>query len=370
MGVLKVNVGDAVTPDWRKVGCGTVLSASSIDDDFDRANSTTGLGTASDGGTWIEDSATTTDPIYGIISDAAYIEQFPDSNARARRNVGNAAADLQVTDFRSNTNGFSFLWLAYDPATDSGYAARYDAGGTFTVQRFVAGSSTQVGSGMSGSGWTGSSSVLRFTHDGAGSLSIYQGGVLLGTVVDSTPLTGTWAGFGASQAKSSTGETWNDFTCTGTAVAVPGRLKLWTGTEWVREVCDGDTPPFPTASNMASVWCAPTAPPHYFRAYSNGLPAATSIFHVQFLVGTGRQFNMSLLSGTPSGHAIWEATDTGSPVVSPGDTISSITCYDASINNLGTTTPSPSTVQTLVLPRPLKMWDGTSWVTVACMVSA
>lgn len=328
MGVLKVNVGDAVAPDWRKIGCGTQYAAP----------------------TDVSPASGWTSTSFSAFEDQPALVYRTDP-ARSVRLYTSFGGSVWILDGYSGVvPGETYelsVWCRADPSAP-GIQAQLGAavgGGTYTL--------ISANTVLSTSAWT----LLTGTYTPSGSdLELMIFGATSGSSSTFDMYAADWTTFDEDEVL--------------TPTPVAGRLKLWTGTEWVREVCDGDTPPFPTASNMASVWCAPTAPPHYFRAYSNGLPAATSIFHVQFLVGTGRQFNMSLLSGTPSGHAIWEATDTGSPVVSPGDTISSITCYDASINNLGTTTPSPSTVQTLVPPRPLKMWDGTSWVTVACLVPA
>lgn len=169
-------------------------------DTFDRAASSTTINPASDAGTWTVDAGT-----WGIDS-ATPAEGYMvsttggatvDGQYLIRRDFQAAAVDMQIDNYRVvGTTPHSRLWVAYDPASVSGYFLEFNGNTTANLVRYASGSGTSLGLSITTTTWFNNHwSTLRLAHDGAGVLDIYQDGVLLGSRTDgATPLTGTWVG--------------------------------------------------------------------------------------------------------------------------------------------------------------------------------
>lgn len=168
-------------------------------DTFNRANSTTTINPASDGGTWTTDGA-----VWGISSNAATLISRTATGSRAtvRRDLGSAACDVTFVSIRPTTNGSSFMFFSFDPVTGAGYSMFYDSSGNVTLSLQSSFSSAGVLPGAHPvpgiASWTGGSTTLRVTCDGNRHISIYQNGVLKASITDTiavTPPAGTWVGF-------------------------------------------------------------------------------------------------------------------------------------------------------------------------------
>lgn len=193
----------------------SLLVGTPIADTFDRANSATTINPASDGGSWTVDTG-----VWGISSNKGYhvsnvggLAAIGSGQMLIHRDVGIASHEMQVSITRSSTANSSALWVGYDPATRSGYQVLFDSSGSFgTVSRVAAigGSSAS----LAFTAWTGGTTTLRVTYDGAGTVQIYQGATLIQTLGDSnTPvLTGTHVGFSTNTNTPSGTDLWNDFT--------------------------------------------------------------------------------------------------------------------------------------------------------------
>lgn len=216
-----------------------------------------------------------------------------------------------------------------------------------------------------------------------------------------------------------------------------GRLKLWTGTEWVVEKCGSAS----VGANLLTAnqngletgsttgWAAEVDPSYgatytvltadtahaYAGTYSlkAGVSAATGRYFSTpggtsgFPVTAGVRYRVSsqiwrtdssgasriqfdfrwydssgTLLSTTTGQdraptvGSWQATtfsDTSAAdyLAPAGAAYGAIYCQCTSANNLGILFWFDDVrVEPVVAAHPLKMWDGTSWVTVACMVSA
>lgn len=194
------------------LAAGSAVATAWLVDTFDRADSSTTLNPASDGGSWTVDGST-----YGISSNKAVTLATGGTLARARRNTGRVDADITITNTRSNTSGASLIWFAYDPAAGSGYYLTFDSSSGFGVSLFrresgVATPETNV-SGGGPTTWTGGSATLRVTYDPTtGQVTVYQdGSPIRSWTVGGTPLNGagnTWVAWNDTQ--SGTG-TWDNF---------------------------------------------------------------------------------------------------------------------------------------------------------------
>lgn len=182
-------------------------------DTFDRADSSSSIGTASDGGTWTA-GGTSGSGVFGITSNKAYIVSkaaYPAIVWRVR-DLSTVNCDVQVTDARGTTNQDSHALFAFDPTTQTGYRLYWDSS-AMNIQRASSSGSWVTVSSPTPTTWTGSSAVLRITYDSAtGTVKVYQNGSLLTTYVDGSPLTaGSYVGFSSSGTNGTTSETWDDF---------------------------------------------------------------------------------------------------------------------------------------------------------------
>lgn len=241
MGVLKVNVGTALSPDWRDIGCGGHPASSvAFLDDFNRADaSTLGSPWTVYAGTWGISSNTCvrlSQTAGGVIFTTALMD------------AASASIDVSVKVKRSVSTDWSEIVFAYDPVTDIGYRLRFDFASGIGIARAhkndgPAGD-TPIGSITSLGATDGIFHTIRIVYDQpTANVKVYENGILKGNVTDAAGgLTGTWTGVGSSHVGASPVETFDDFTITPAVAATTGRLKLWDGTQWVREACDDDLP--------------------------------------------------------------------------------------------------------------------------------
>lgn len=185
----------------------------SLLDTFDRADSSSSIGTASDGGTWTG-GGTSGAGVFGITSNKAYLVSkaaYPAIAWRVR-DLGGYSCDVQITDARTTTNQDSHALFAFDPTTQTGYRLYWDSS-LMNIQKATTSGAWGTVSSPTPTTWTGGSAVLRVTYNSAtGVINVYQNGGLLGTYTDGAPLTaGTYVGFSSSGTNASAGETWDDF---------------------------------------------------------------------------------------------------------------------------------------------------------------
>lgn len=177
-----------------------------ITDTFNRTDSASTLNPASDGGSW------TTAGTFGVLSNEAYCVINGGLADGALRDSGSVACDVTLT-FNTSSYNRGVILFANDRSTLDSYSYQ-PWRSTFSVQRWNGGNlgvNTDLGVGNAGTP-PPPGTVIRVTYDGINTIRIYWGGVLKETIVDPAPLlTGTFVGFGATQANSSTGETWDNF---------------------------------------------------------------------------------------------------------------------------------------------------------------
>lgn len=169
-----------------------------ISDTFNTRAGTGSINPASDGGTWTIDGGTMA--LDGATPNEAALLNTTggftvDGQYLFRRDFGSNAVDMSIDNYRViGTAPNSYLWIAYDPATQSGYRLQFNGTATADIERYESGSATVLGAGLTLTLWFNANwSTLRFIHDGAGGLTVYQDGVLIGSRTDGgTPLTGTW----------------------------------------------------------------------------------------------------------------------------------------------------------------------------------
>jgi hypothetical protein len=188
-------------------------------DTFNRADSATTLNPASDGGAWSVDFG----GVFGVTGTAAYnvsavVGAGPVSGpniALARRDVGQAPMEMVVDITRSSTAGGSALVVCYDPATTYHYQLFYDSSSSFgTLTRIAADGHPGLGRFLGLTAWTGGSTSLKLRRDMSAVVTAYQlvagSWVLKGTLTDTFPLPGTWAGFGTAPT-SAGADRWDNF---------------------------------------------------------------------------------------------------------------------------------------------------------------
>lgn len=181
-------------------------SGGTATDNFNRSNSTTSLGTASDGGTYAVQSGS----VFGISSSQAYCVAagpsgvpIADGSWIAYRDLGAVPITFTIDIFRSDTSGSSSIAINFDPATNSCYRWQYDSSGSFgSLARSSSDGHPLPGATAIPTAWTGGTTSLRLVNDGAGHISAWQlrSGVWVqvATITDTFPLTGTHVGFGTN----------------------------------------------------------------------------------------------------------------------------------------------------------------------------
>jgi hypothetical protein len=243
VGVLKVLV-DGV---WRKVGCGTG-SAAGIADDFNRTDGPTLVADRSDGGLWTVAGSD------WELADGRLI--------RTTSGVGSPLSDRWVyADYGFDqtvtvVTKFNFMFLdggmgwyvAVDAAGTAGFAVVYDA--NFPRMELIdIASNTAIASPVAAPSPDGTERTMTITYDyTSGAITVDIDGTNYFTETAPSLYTDTGLGLYSYRPYATYQCYYDDVDVTGTGGAVPGRLRLWTGTEWVRELCDDDVPPSPTST--------------------------------------------------------------------------------------------------------------------------
>lgn len=225
MGVLKVLV-DGV---WRKVGCGDNAPVVYFADDFNRADG------ASLGSPWVVSNAdgTTTSAVFGIDTNRAQPQSSKDSSNEVVAWVPSLGSDVDISVTLSAVGNNSALVVRLDPSI-----MRY--------HYFYFGSSPgyMVKSGTSNGTWHSTPGMLATAGDVvrvvavADAWTVYKNGVVITTFTNSLTQTADCHGLAGIPSSDSVTR-FDDFTVSATTPA-PGRLRLWTGSGWVREACDDD----------------------------------------------------------------------------------------------------------------------------------
>ena len=213
MGVLKVWDGT----DWRKVGC---HGPDTFSDDFNRAN-------GSVGGAWQVNTAG-----WDIAGNVLKWNGASGTGELLYPNVFAQAADMQVDIVNALTGGGSInvglVWNFLDANNKHQLQVN---GAALAIYRIVSGSPSavyvttdvaKVGTG-----------TYRIEHETDGTLRLYRNAVLLTTVTSALVTGGTKVGIYGDN----TTPTLDNWTVT---VSPLGRLKVWDGTQWLREACPGE----------------------------------------------------------------------------------------------------------------------------------
>ena len=276
MGVLKVNVGDAVTPDWRSIGCGGSSTewTTLFTDSFVR--STYGLPLDGDNGwttagAWktgsdFDQGAATLNVTGGVNAEGIVPVLRPDGATAAHRHVVSA----EPTQVGSNEmNGAGPVW-AYVDTSNYWYAEWNRGSGTpgdnkVHIYKVAAGVKTEIG--VSATTFS-LGCLISIDHDFiSGALTVTADGYNepLSTVYSGTHVVSVSSGQYGFAARGD-GNTVSPayavrlFTAQALVPGGTGRLKLWTGSVWVREVCDGDVAGDGTAHPLKINTGTPEAP--------------------------------------------------------------------------------------------------------------
>lgn len=234
MGVLKVNVGDAVTPDWRNTGCGTAGPPMYAADTFDRTDSST-LGTSSSGHTWTAYRY----GAWGVSGNRAYLSTGSTLGSMAVLDGGTPDAEVSVTlAVQGDSGSVGIAARVVDADNMLLFLVNYL--GALAVFRVVGGGYVDVTPSATS---FAAGDVLSVNLDGS-ACEVFKNGVSCGTVTTTAHMSATLFGLYGDSSSATQLARLDDFTLTG-VTPIPGRLKLNVGTAeapvWVREVCDGDT---------------------------------------------------------------------------------------------------------------------------------
>jgi hypothetical protein len=176
-------------------------------DTFDRADSSGGLGTPSDGGSvWVQDTSGG-GVTFGISSNKAY-DPF-DNNGHLVASLEASAADVSVQVTLAAFAGQMGLSARVSDANNF-LNVRALAGTGYSLFKRVAGSSTQLGSTWAGTPADGD--VVKLVMSGS-SLEVFVNGVSRITATDSFNSTATKHGLWAFAANF-TAARWDDFSIT------------------------------------------------------------------------------------------------------------------------------------------------------------
>lgn len=228
MGVLKVWDGT----DWRKVGCGGA-TAGTFTDDFNRVDSTTTLGSP-----WFT-LAREVIATWGISSNKAYVVSTPLApsftwwESLALIDIGTADFDMSVTVTWTGSRRPLMAWRVSQ-----------DRDGTANKPSFFAVSAdASYGAGKYATG-SGLSTLAFGTNFNSGDVcrvtcvgnvhTVYKNGVSIYSFSDSMNNTETWHGLAGIDPALGDNR-YDDFSIT--TLVESGRLRLWTGAEWVQERC-------------------------------------------------------------------------------------------------------------------------------------
>lgn len=173
-------------------------------DNFNRADSTTALGTPSDGGSdWVAASGT-----WGITSNKSYKVGSGSTFEAAYLEASTSSADVQATN-----TGLGSTGLCCRLSNNSNFIFGQVISGTAYIWKRVAGTFTQIGSTYTGTIVAGD--VWKLTCDASNNLKLYQNGVQRVSGTDAAGSTNTKHGFCDFSGGSSVN--WDNFSITDTA---------------------------------------------------------------------------------------------------------------------------------------------------------
>lgn len=157
-----------------------------VTDDFNRADSTTTLGSATTGHVWVPFTGT----VWGISSNKAYIQNSAGSQTIAYVETGVADVTIEVTVNKSDaTNSINRMGVAFRISDESNYLfAKFTGSNQLAIFKVVAGSGTQLGTTTV---TFSNNSVLKVVLSG-NQISAYQNGLLkVGPLTESFNQTAT-----------------------------------------------------------------------------------------------------------------------------------------------------------------------------------
>lgn len=182
---------------------------SSRSDDFNRADSSSALGTPSDGGSaWVANAGT-----WGITGNRAYKVANDINWEAAHLEASTTQVEVQAT---AQTVGNSALIVRL--ADNSNFIMGQVRSGNLDIWKRVGGTFTQIGTTYAGA--ISSGDVIKLTVDGANLISLYQNGTLRKSGTDSTGSANTKHGLLVYSVSSR----WDDFSITDTAGAAAASL--------------------------------------------------------------------------------------------------------------------------------------------------
>lgn len=279
MGVLKVNVGDDVTPVWRKIGCGGAAPSLTLDN-TGNASGTTALSSNHTAGA-VGDRVVhfvMAKPYNSVITeDTANCTLLGSSTSGS---VANSAADTGSVRMELWTKILADTLTIEDnfqqPASTGQVimARNYHhqpSTGLSSIAHCLLTDTDETGTSVSASGSIGAGDIVAgdtvlvtvalngdsLTHS---SQAFAIAGCTLSAITwtKSQTISGNDAGYYTAECTVTAGSSSGAVSYTATAsvsgrsatvvgvvrvraeAGASGRLKLWTGTEWVREACDGD----------------------------------------------------------------------------------------------------------------------------------
>jgi hypothetical protein len=177
-------------------------------DDFNRADSSSALGTPSDAGSaWVALAGT-----WGIVSNAAY--KVANAATYEAATLESSVSDVDVEVTLTQIGAAAAGGLVARATDNSNYImTQHDAGGgNIYLFKRVAGSFTQLGSTYSGGIIPGD--VLKLTCNGS-SLTVYKNGVSIITATDSAGSTNTKHGLFSHTAGTTDSPRFDTFSITG-----------------------------------------------------------------------------------------------------------------------------------------------------------
>lgn len=175
-----------------------------ISDNFNRADSTLQADPPSDGGAhWTIDNVWNGSQ-FNVFSNQAILSSGGSSEDHARRDTGIADVDMTITVIRAAETSYDQIWFGRDlSGNGTGYFLQPRYLGDWRIYRvdnYTTWSITQIdGGALATSTFASGQAVVRIVRNATtGDIDVYQDGTHLGTVNDTTYLTGTWVGFGST----------------------------------------------------------------------------------------------------------------------------------------------------------------------------
>lgn len=157
-----------------------------VTDDFNRADSTTTLGTSTSGHVWVPFTST----VWGISSNKAYIQNSAGPQTIAYVESGAGDVTIEATVHKTDaTNSINRMGVAFRVSDEDNYLFAYFVGtNALRIHKVVAGSGSQIGTGTV---TFANNSVLKVVLSGT-SIEAFQNGVSkVGPITESFNQTAT-----------------------------------------------------------------------------------------------------------------------------------------------------------------------------------